>query len=144
MKVQKLICIDQEVAENLKQESNASKLVNDLLLNFYHGGRYQEIEEIEQNITKLSAEKQEISNKITHFQKKLKEIKEKVAETKALFREIPQDLLEDFNKYPQMTPIIFMNRWKDIYKSQFPSLNYDKAKEAFDHHYKNGSSTINT
>lgn len=38
MKINKLISIDYEIAEKLKKESNASKLINDLLKENYSGG----------------------------------------------------------------------------------------------------------
>lgn len=37
MKVSKLLSIDSEVAQQLSKEKNASKLVNDLLVDYYEG-----------------------------------------------------------------------------------------------------------
>lgn len=130
MKSQKLFSLDVEVIANLIKVENASKLVNDLLSDYFFTGQNLKEEEIKANI--LGFEKEIITKKqkIDHLRKRLELLIKKDKEMKEIFKQIPKQILEDFKEFPKMTEDSLHNRFKTLY-SKTKGLKWELVLEAY-------------
>lgn len=129
MKISKLITIDDDLAENLK-EVNASKLINELLKDYFGNSHSDKKEEIEQKINELKEEDKLISLKIKNLSKELKKAKTKEKEIREIYKKIPEEVLTDFKVYPKMTELILSQRFSEIYKPKY-DFTYEELKNAW-------------
>ena len=143
MKGTKLISIDSDILEELQKESNASKIINELLKDYYTtGGALQRKEIIHKiNINGLEITKLEESNK--SLKSKLDALTKREAELKDLYKNIPAEVIEDFKAFPNMTSMIFRGRIKDIYNRKYKDLNHNDMMTAFNHYYNKEESNGN-
>ena len=130
MKQNKVRSLDTKLIDDLK-EVNASKLLNELLLDYFNKNGHLKREQIEAKITAKQAEEQTIKEEVNLLILQLKEITEKEAKMKEIFGDIPQEILDDFKDFTKMTSEILMQRFKNIYRERYPELKRDRLLRAF-------------
>ena len=115
-KIGKPFTLDEEVIDELKNVKNASKLVNELLIEHLFGTKSNIKEEISRKLRELTVQKEEIETKMITLVQKYDRIEAKEKEQKHEFRDIPPDILEDFNRFPDMSEEVLKSRWEGKYK----------------------------
>ena len=129
MKVSKLFTLDIEIIHNLQKEKNASKLISDLLLEYYNEGSGLKKEELKVkkikklniiNQTKIEIEK--IEDTITKIEDRDKMIKE-------TFKNIPTEILDDFKVF-KFTEQSLLSRHSEIYIKKF-KFTFNELKKAW-------------
>ena len=129
MKANKLFTLDVEVIQNLSKEKNASKLVNELLLDYFEGGTSLVIEEIRRDIVSQEQNISKSKQRLLMLNKKLRDIDERELKVKELFKDLPEQLIKDFKEFPKMTEETLLNRLIDNYRNY--NLNTNKVIEAW-------------
>ena len=137
MKQQKTISLDAEIVEALGAEDNGSKLINDLLIEHFRGASSYKKQEL---IKKSKELKEFMTEKETELREMLIQIEKLTLEEKRLdelFKDIPKEIINDFHIFSNMTEEILENRINQIYSVDYPSMNYNKIREAFKEYFKN-------
>jgi hypothetical protein len=137
MKGQKILSLDIENLERLKEVKNSSKLINDYLTDYFSIG-VREKEEIKKQLQRLKENKADIKKKETILKFKLeKEIKkEKNIEKET--KELPKEVTDDFKFFPKMTEDTLKERYDITYSRKYKKLDWKKVVEAF-RRIKNGN-----
>tara|TARA_R100000501_G_C2565141_1_gene74222 strand:+ start:93 stop:497 length:405 start_codon:yes stop_codon:yes gene_type:complete len=134
MKINRTYSLDANVCEQLEKEKNASKLINDLLKDYFITGNLKEEEllkkskEIELEILEKEAEHNKIHEQILKIKKKQKHLKD-------TFKSIPDEILQDFRDFPKMTKDALKNRYSDIYKRKY-KVTLEEIEKAFEEYIK--------
>jgi hypothetical protein len=134
MKMQKVISLDESLIKLLSSESNASAVISALLMDYYRESPALQSEEIAKKIREIQQKIDENQIILCNLQEKLTKIKKKEIEITAIFKEIPQEILNDFKIYPEMTEEILKSRYKDIY-SQTTKLKFEQILTAFNQYF---------
>ena len=134
MKSQKILSLDTEIIEELKK-INASKLINELLKDYFSQNRKIKKQEL---LNKLNNLQIEIKNK----EESMKIIKERIREIeitnkriKTIFKNIPIEIIEDFRRFPKMSKQILLNRFKEIYHKTY-NIKFEEIEKAYKQYYK--------
>ena len=117
-KVTRSYTLDEDVVEGLQKEVNSSKLVNDLLREHLFGTATSKKEEINARLKQLIAQKEEIDEKMKTLVHKYDELCRQEEQQKEMFKDFPEWLLEDFNRFPNMTEEVLSARFKGMYKGR--------------------------
>ena len=125
MKVNKLFTLDADLVERLADEKNQSKVVNELLQEYFAMGGNLEKKELitkyDETIKQIN--KLEISTE--RIKLKLENIAKREASVKKLYSNIPEVVLDDFRRFPNMDEKTLMSRYKNIwfkYKATFEEI----------------------
>ena len=124
-----MISIDCELLEALKG-TNASKLINGLLTDYFFGGGGLEEEEMKLKIKELQTEIERDTEKILLIKNKLKIVKVKKEEVKKKFNKIPDRIIEDFRQFPLMTIEALRSRYP-----QYKGQDWEDLKEAYKEYF---------
>jgi|TARA_R100000501_G_C2589054_1_gene89727 chromosome segregation ATPase len=135
VKVNKTISLDIDLAEELKDIGNGSKLINDLLKEHLRGDHLKDIEQIELKILEVKREIEDLMTEENNLRKKLQNAKQKETELKERFQDVPLEILEDFKFYPKMTEDIFIKRWNMHYSKKYDIILED-ALNAYRSYYE--------
>ena len=84
MKVQKLFSLDEEIVYNLRKETNASKIVNDLLEDFFAKDPQIKKRNLLRRLQELKQKKKDIEEEETKLDK---EFQETQCQTKTILKE---------------------------------------------------------
>ena len=134
MKGNKLITLDVEIIEKLK-DTNASKLVNSMLMDYFYSGGGLEKEELKGKIVLMDKEIFDKKAQKDILKAKLKDILDQEAEFKKIFKGMPVQVLEDFKAFPKMTEEILQVRFRELY-SDTPDLTWYNVLEAYNKYFK--------
>lgn len=115
MKSQKILSLDIEIIEQLKSIPNASKLINEMLIDYFFSGSDLKKDELKSKIQLEENYINEKLQKIENLKIKLKEIEIKDNKIKEVFNEIPDSILTDFRMFPRMTEEVLAVRHKNLY-----------------------------
>lgn len=115
MKINRTYSLDNEICEELEKIDNASKLINDLLKDyFYKNGRLKK-QELIIKLGKKQTEQDNIISEITKIKEMIK-----IAENKEQkLKSVPEEILQDFEAFPKIDKIILRKRYIEIYKSKY-------------------------
>jgi chromosome segregation ATPase len=127
MKVNKLFTIDQGLIELLKQEKNASKIINQLLLDYYGEGS-NKLKELEEEIIRDKEEIKRLIELVKKKEQKVLEIKERNKKVQEQLNNIPQGLLNDFRTFKGMTE----DTLKERVRYYYPNLDINEALKAWE------------
>ena len=141
-KGQKILSLDLDIIQELKSNPNASKLVNDFLLDYFKGGSLRKKTELESKRTKLSAEILEMKEMIIVIDKKLLDIEKKAEDVRKSFEDIPSNIIEDFKKFPNMTEEILKNRFEGQYE-RISRISWEDLLEAYKIYFKDREEDAN-
>ena len=133
MKSSKLFTLDTEIVDSLKKVENASRLVNELLLDYFYSGGGQEKEEIKGNLIKLKTEVENKKGLIKNLKEKIKEIEKKDKEIKEKFKHIPIVILQDFKMFPLMSEEALLSRYNSQY---FGTVEWKELLTAYKEYFK--------
>ena len=97
----KTISINEDIDDLLKKETNASKLINDLLNEHYGKGSNVKKMLIKQ-IEKTNNEITRLTDNLNKFKDKLNKIKEKETVIKSKSNNIPKELIEKMKRYNKL------------------------------------------
>ena len=128
MKVNKLFTLDADLVERLADEKNQSKVVNELLQEYFAMGGNLEKKEliIKQDEIIKEISKLEISTE--QIKLKLEKIAKREASVKKLYSNIPEVVLDDFRRFPNMDEKTLMSRYKNIWFKY--EVTFKEIKEA--------------
>ena len=115
-KITRSYTLDNEIVEELGNVTNSSKLINELLVEHFFGTNKNKKEEINIQIKKMIIQKDEIEAKMTMLVQRYDEIERVEKEQAKVFKDVPKEILEDFNRFPDMTEDVLKNRWDELYK----------------------------
>ena len=135
MKSQKLFSLDQDIIERLQEEKNASKIVNDILIDYYSTGKYKQKEEIQAKITKYTKIIDDAVDKKRTLEDKYDQIERKEKETAQKFKNTPKEVLDDFKFWPNMSEEVFLTRFKEYHKKH-PNFTKEIALKAYREYFK--------
>ena len=126
----KQISLDSEIVEQLK-ELNASKLVNDLLLDYFKKGNELEEQQIKLKIKEKQLLIDKEVSEINRLENKLKESREKEIVIQNTFKNIPSEILDDFKFFNKMDEEALSKRFNNIYRQKYKSLSYSELSQAW-------------
>lgn len=135
MKQQKIFSLDPELLDELSKEKNQSKVVNDLLANYFNSGAKSTKQEILNKINFKKKEMNENKQIITILEAKIETIEKRDKHIKKVFKDIPDEILEDFKLFPKMTVEVSRIRFKNIYSVKYHSLNWEKVLKAYNQYF---------
>lgn len=115
-KITRSYTLDNEIVEELGNVTNSSKLINELLVEHFFGTNKNKKEEINIQIKKMIIQKEEIEAKMIMLVQRYDEIERVEKEQAKVFKDLPKEILEDFNRFPDMTEDVLKNRWEELYK----------------------------
>jgi len=115
-KITRSYTLDNEIVEELGNVTNSSKLINELLVEHFFGTNKNKKEEINIQIKKMIIQKDEIEAKMIMLVQRYDEIERVEKEQAKVFKDVPKEILEDFNRFPDMTEDVLKNRWEELYK----------------------------
>ena len=115
MKGNKLVTLDIEIIEQLKNTENASKLINEMLIEYFFSGSDLKREELQGKIKLEENQILEKEKKIKNLKVRLEDIDKKDKKIKEVFADIPEQVLTDFRMFPRMTEEVLAVRHKNIY-----------------------------
>ena len=115
-KITRSYTLDNEIVEELGNVTNSSKLINELLVEHFFGTNKNKKEEINIQIKKMIIQKEEIEAKMIMLVQRYDEIERVEKEQAKVFKDVPKEILEDFNRFPDMTEDVLKNRWEELYK----------------------------
>ncbi len=136
MKSQKLFNIDSTLIEDLNKERNMSKLINDLLFDYFNSGEKSTKQEILDKINLKEKEINEGKQMVITWKEKMETINKKEKLLKKIFRDIPDEILDDFKIFSKMTEIILRNRFNNIYSVKYENLKWEKVLKAYSQYFK--------
>jgi len=119
---------DADIVEALEKVKNSSKLINDLLTEHFFGTNSNKKEEISQKLKQLTREKEETDNKMIVLVKKFDMIEKQEKEQAVKFKHIPAEILEDFNRFPDMTEEVLKSRWEGLHKE---AVTWEQLKDLY-------------
>ena len=131
MKAQKILSLDVEIIDELSKVKNASGLINDLLIDYFNKGIGLRKHELLKKIEETTHKKHELENNLISFHKELDDIEMKEKELKRIFEEIPQEVIDDWQVFPNMDEAILKNRFDNHYSKKFRDLTWDRLLHAF-------------
>jgi len=132
MKIAKLFTIDIEIAEKLKDETNASELVNKLLKDYFGNLIGYEKDDLLEKKKILETEVKRQEKILKGIDEKVKNIAEKEKNIKKMFDKIPEEIIEDIKRFEKMTMPTLALRFKTIYSKKYPSLKLDDVLNCFE------------
>ena len=130
MKQNKTISLNVEIAEELEKQKNGSKLINDLLTDYFKTGGKLHKQELINKISIKEIEEKKIKMELNQLKERLGEINLKETQLKETYKKIPQEALDDFRCFPNMTKEILIQRYKEIYGKKY-EVTYKEIYEAY-------------
>ncbi len=135
MKQQKIFTIDSELLIELRKERNQSKLMNDLLSDYFKSGAKSTKQEILNKINLKQKEVIENKQMIIVLKAKVETIEKKENLLKKIFKDIPDEILEDFKFFPKITQETLRIRFTNIYSVKYNSLKWEKVLKAYNQYF---------
>jgi hypothetical protein len=135
----KIICLDVDLVEQLSN-INASQLINELLKDYFNAGGKLAKKELIDKIAQLHLSKDKIDIDLIELEYQLNKLNDKEKILKEIYKNIPDDILDDFKQFPNMTITALANRFSEIYKKKYHIL-YEELEKAYNEYYgKNNKS----
>ena len=129
MKVNRLISIDLEVAESLKEINNVSKFINDYLIEYLGKGKGIDKIKLKDKIKRTKEEVIVFNELIDVMEKELKTIQMKEEAIKETFKNIPTEILDDFKGFKFTEQSLFV-RQSEIYSKKY-KFTFSELKKAW-------------
>jgi hypothetical protein len=126
----KQITIDEDLIDFLKDEANCSGLINRLLKDYFGSGQDMERQQLEKKIVELKKEIDEKKKQLEGFELSLGSIEKKKKEAEEIFKDVPREILSDFMKF-DITPEALFVRYNNIYKWNYPSLEFEDLRNTW-------------
>ena len=125
MKINRTYSLDSEVVEALDAVGNASKFINDLLIEALLGNKTNNEQRLRDNIKKGLEEIKRIQEEIFMADDNLKRMEATKAELAEKFKGLPKQILNDFQTY-DLTEEALYSRWQGLYMDliDFNKLKY--------------------
>jgi len=130
MKRFKHFTIDEEIAEELDKEKNASKIVNNLLKDYYNESSNLKKQELKNKLIHLEAETKKSNESIKIIKEQIKKMITDEKRLKEVFKNIPKEIMDDFRYFNKMTLDSLLKRYKEIYSRKF-NIKWEELKKAF-------------
>jgi len=143
MKTSKLFTLDIEIVDELKKLPNASKLINNMLKDYFNQHGALKKQELINKLNLKELKSKEIIGEMKIIKERIKEIEITEKRTKSIFKNIPTEIINDFKAFPTMSENILYLRFKDIYSKTY-DLNYKELKKAYDDYYQKEEDDNNT
>lgn len=109
---------------------NASGLVNELLRDYFNKNQNETIIILNKKLAEEIEKKKVSLRKIREIKQKIAKIRAKESKVLRVCNKIPQEILTDFKSYPNLSPAMWMMRFKDIYKKKYRNLQWMDVKTA--------------
>lgn len=124
-----IIYFREEIHKKLKEQSNMSKLINDLLEDYFkktESPKKEDLIGLKIEKEKIAKEALKEANKI---ETKITETETKEKEIKKILKNIPEKILEDFKEFPEMTEEGLHTRFREIYGNN--KITWNELLEAW-------------
>ncbi|MCK4997140.1 hypothetical protein KAS08_02455 [Candidatus Pacearchaeota archaeon] len=121
--------LDEELFEELGK-INASGLINELLKDYFNKNQNETIVILNEKLAEETEKKKVSLRKIREIKQKIAKIRAKESKVLRVCNKIPQEILTDFKSYPNLSPAMWMMRFKDIYKKKYRNLQWMDVKTA--------------
>jgi galactose-1-phosphate uridylyltransferase len=134
MKMQIMMTIETEIVRKLREMDNYSRFVNSLLEDYFKDPTKSKLKEVQKEKEQLIEKSQELleqANDLELVETKLEKqeiIKEQKIEK--LLTKIPQEIIDDFKAFPNMTLDILRTRFKEIYLGHY-NISWSDLENAF-------------
>ena len=129
MNINRTFSIEENLANRLKEENNQSKIINELLKDYYASGGSLEEDELKAEKNKIEGEIIKLTKSIEMINKRLERVVQKKRIIEEKFKNIPKEILEDFRRFPNMDEHTLMDRYREIYGTRY-SCTFAELKEA--------------
>jgi len=129
MKINVMVCIDDDLVEESKKEGR-SKLINGLLRDYFNKNKNENIAILNEKLAEESEKKKISLRKIRETKQKIAKIRARENKVLKVCNKIPQEILNDFKTYPNLSPAMWMMRFKDIYAKKYKNLSWIQVKIA--------------
>lgn len=130
MKAQKILSLDSEIIEELKKLPNASKLINNLLLDYFNTSSHLKKQELINKRINLEAEYKKIENNLNNINSQIEMINKDEARVKETFKNIPKEIMDDFRFFEKMNLETCFNRYREVWSRKF-DIKWEEIKQAF-------------
>ena len=131
MKVNVMVCIDDDLVEETKKEGR-SKLINGLLRDYFNKNKNENIAILNEKLNEESEKKKLSLRKIRDFKQKIAKIKARENRVLRIYNKIPQKILTDLKSFPNMSLMGLRSRFDGVYKKQYSTLSWIELKKVFD------------
>jgi len=131
MKSQKILSLDLEIVEELKNIPNASKLINEMLKDYFNKTGHLKKQELKNKLIQLEADKSKIIDDMEIIKKQIEFIEEQESKINEVYKNIPKDIMDDIAFFNKMDLESLFNRYHQLYSKRFKDLNWEELKKAF-------------
>lgn len=135
IKQNKTISLDMEVIESLNKIDNASKLINDLLREYFSEGSGLKKNEISDRIRSNKEMMLKMKEDNKELQKNIDRIERKEQHIREVYKNVPDEVLDDFKLFPKMTDKVLLLRHTNIYKKKY-NVSYEELLKAFNTYFE--------
>jgi hypothetical protein len=118
MKTSKLFTIDVELIQEL-EKTNASKLVNELLLDYFSSSGNLKKEELIKKINFTRGEIEKLTENLKKMEFDLSSIKNEETRILDIFKNIPGEIIEDIKFFKNMNEESLLSRFTNVYKRKY-------------------------
>jgi len=129
MKVNKLFTLDADLVERLQEEKNQSKVVNELLGDYFALGGNLEKQELIAKRDELLKQIAKFETSVEQLNLKLEKIAKREASVKKIYKDIPEAVLDDFRKFPNMDEVALRSRYNNLWFKY--SATFDEIEKAY-------------
>ena len=126
MKIARTYTLDTEIIEALCKEANASKIINDLLTEYYCKNTGMQKAELKNKLIEITTKIKDLEIHKMEIQNKIAELTAREEKLESTMKEIPEEIIQDFKAFPNMTEDILYIRFKGIYHSKYPELKFNQ------------------
>ena len=130
MKRFKHFTIDEDLAKELEKESNASKLVNELLKDYYNQNGHLQKRELEEKLIKIKTEINRLEKDMVTIERNLEKIEADEKRVREVFKNVPNEIIDDISSFENITESALFSRFKSIYKKKY-EVNWKDIQKAF-------------
>jgi len=130
MKSQKILSLDAEIIEELKNIPNASKLINEMLKDYFNKSGHLKKQELKNKLILIEADIKRFTNDMELIKKQIETIEKDESRIRTIFKNIPSEILEDIKFFDKMTLDTLLNRFNQFYKRKY-EIKWEEVKKAF-------------
>ena len=134
-KTNKTICIDVGLIDELQKISNASGLINDLLMEYFGAGNKSSIDDLKKRILKEEENIRNATENLEKLKATLEKFEKKERLTKQIFKNIPEEIFQDFLRFGEN--INWRSRFNEIWGRKY-SITREEVQKAYNEYFKKG------
>lgn len=131
MKQNKTISLDIEIIEALDAVDNGSKLINELLMDYFGSTKGVELNKLKKKAELLEGEIKDKSLMLEEIKKRIIILEKEKEKLDKVLEALPKEIIEDFNIFKNMTEEILHKRFKEYYIDKYTDLDFKKVLSSY-------------